>query len=153
MAGYPGRVHFSPRHDEGMAHLIEGGADLFLMPSHYEPCGLNQLYSLRYGTVPVVRETGGLADTVEEFDIATRRGTGFLFGPYEAEAMVGALKRALAIQKQPELWRALQRNGMARDFSWRASADGYDRLYADALERVRAGKAQTLETVRATLKV
>ncbi len=153
MAGYPGRVHFSPRHDEGMAHLIEGGADLFLMPSHYEPCGLNQLYSLRYGTVPVVRETGGLADTVEEFDIATRRGTGFLFGPYEAEAMVGALKRALAIQKQPELWRALQRNGMALDFSWRASADGYDRLYADAVARVRAGRVPTLESVRAALKV
>jgi starch synthase len=153
MAGYPGRVHFSPRHDERMAHLIEGGADLFLMPSHYEPCGLNQMYSLRYGTVPVVRETGGLADTVEEFDIATREGTGFLFGPYEAEAMVGALKRALAIQKQPELWRALQRNGMARDFSWRASADGYDQLYADAMARVRSGRVPTLESVRTAFKV
>jgi starch synthase len=153
MAGYPGRVHFSARHDEGMAHLIEGGADLFLMPSHYEPCGLNQMYSLRYGTVPVVRETGGLADTVEEFDLASRQGTGFRFEPYEAEAMVGALRRALAIQKQPELWRALQRNGMARDFSWRASADGYDRLYADALERVRSGRVPTLESVKAALKV
>ena len=149
----PDRVHFCARQDERLAHLIEAGADLFLMPSRYEPCGLNQMYSLRYGTVPVVRETGGLADTVEEFDIGTRGGTGFLFGPYEAEAMVGALKRSLAIQKQPELWQALQRNGMSRDFSWRASATGYDRLYEDALERVRAGKVPTLESVRTTLAV
>lgn len=100
---HPDRVRVFARQDERLAHLIEGGADLFLMPSRYEPCGLNQMYSLRYGTVPVVHETGGLADTVEEFDIGSRQGTGFLFGPYEAEAMVGALKRALAIQKQPEL--------------------------------------------------
>jgi len=153
MLDHPERVHFCARQDERLAHLIEGGADLFLMPSRYEPCGLNQMYSLRYGTVPVVRETGGLADTVEEFDIGSQQGTGFLFGPYEAEAMVGALKRALAIQKQPELWRALQLNGMARDFSWRASADGYDRLYEDALARVRGGKVPTLQSVKATLKV
>ncbi len=144
---HPERLHFSGRQDERFAHLIEGGADLFLMPSRYEPCGLNQMYSLRYGTIPVVRETGGLADTVEEFDLASREGTGFLFGPYEPEALLGALKRALAIQKQPELWGALQRNGMSRDFSWRASADGYDRLYARALARVRAGQVQTLESV------
>ena len=153
MAARPGRAHFRSGHDEGLAHRIEGGADLFLMPSRYEPCGLNQMYSLRYGTVPVVRETGGLADTVEEFDIGSRQGTGFLFGPYEAEPMVGALKRALAIQKQPELWTALQRNGMARDFTWRASADGYDRLYADALDRVRAGKVPTLASVQAALRM
>ena len=149
----PERVHFRARQDERFAHLIEGGADLFLMPSRYEPCGLNQMYSLRYGTVPVVRETGGLADTVEEFDLGTREGTGFLFGPYEAEAMVAALKRALAIQKQPELWAVLQKNGMDRDFSWRASADGYDRLYAEALERVRAGQVPTLKSVRTALAV
>jgi starch synthase len=153
MLDHPDRVHFCARQDERLAHLIEGGADLFLMPSRYEPCGLNQMYSLRYGTVPVVRETGGLADTVEEFDVGSQRGTGFLFGPYEAEAMVGALKRSLAIQKQPERWQALQRNGMACDFSWRASADGYDRLYEQALERVRAGKVPTLESVKTTLKV
>jgi starch synthase len=153
MAEHPGRVHVSARQDERFAHVIEGGADLFLMPSRYEPCGLNQMYSLRYGTVPVVRETGGLADTVAEFDLGSRQGTGFRFAPYEAEAMVGALKRALAIQKQPELWAALQRNGMACDFSWRASADGYDRLYADALERVRAGCVPTFESVKQALKV
>jgi len=153
MQEHPDRVHYCARQDERLAHLIEGGSDLFLMPSRYEPCGLNQLYSLRYGTVPVVRETGGLADTVEEFDIGTREGTGFLFAPYEAEAMVGALKRALAIQRQPELWQALQANGMRRDFSWRASAAGYDRLYEDALERVRAGTVPTLESVRTTLAV
>ena len=153
MLEHPDRVNFCARQDERLAHLIEGGADLFLMPSRYEPCGLNQMYSLRYGTVPVVRETGGLADTVQEFDIGSREGTGFLFGPYEAEAMVGALKRSLAIQKQPELWQAMQRNGMARDFSWRVSADGYDRLYEEALERVRAGKVPTLDSVKAALKV
>jgi starch synthase len=152
-AEQPHRVHFRARQDERFAHLIEGGADLFLMPSRYEPCGLNQMYSLRYGTVPVVRETGGLADTVEEFDLASRTGTGFLFAPYEAEVMVAALKRALAIQKQPELWTAVQRNGMARDFSWRASADGYDRLYQEALDRVRAGIVPTLESVQTVLKV
>jgi starch synthase len=153
MRAWPHRVHFRARQDERFAHLIEGGADLFLMPSRYEPCGLNQMYSLRYGTAPVVRETGGLADTVEEFDIGSRRGTGFLFGPYEAEAMVTALKRALAIQKQADLWRALQLNGMARDFSWRASADGYDRFYAEALEQVHAGSPPTLETVSARLGI
>ncbi len=151
MAEHPGRLHFFGRQDERLAHRIEAGADLFLMPSLYEPCGLNQMYSLRYGTGPVVRETGGLADTVEEFVIATREGTGFLFGPYEPESMVGALKRALAIHRQPELWRALQRNGMERDFSWRTSADGYDALYRGALERVRAGVVPTLESVRLAL--
>jgi starch synthase len=150
---FPGRVAFVNGYDEVLSHWIEAGSDLFLMPSRYEPCGLNQMYSLRYGTVPVVRETGGLADTVAEFDLGSRQGTGFRFAPYEAEAMVGALKRALAIQKQPELWAALQRNGMACDFSWRASADGYDRLYADALERVRAGCVPTFESVKQALKV
>ena len=133
---------------EALAHRIEAGSDLFLMPSRYEPCGLNQMYSLRYGTVPVVRATGGLADTVREFDPITRTGNGFVFQPFEAEEMVMALRRALAVQGEPELWRALQRNGMAQDFSWRVSADGYDRLYTEALERVAQGRVPTLESVR-----
>ena len=148
-AGNPGRLHFRPQHDEAFAHLIEGGSDLFLMPSRYEPCGLNQMYSMRYGTVPVVHAVGGLADTVEEFDVLTRRGTGFTFQGYTAENMLTALKHGLAIQRQPELWALLQHNGMSRDFSWRASADGYDRLYADARARVASGRVPTLESLRA----
>ncbi|HXJ68627.1 MAG TPA: glycogen/starch synthase [Verrucomicrobiae bacterium] len=137
-------------HDEGLAHRIEAGADLFLMPSRYEPCGLNQMYSLRYGTVPVVRATGGLADTVREFDPITGEGNGFAFGPYTADAMVMALRRALATHGDASLWARVQRNGMARDSSWRVAADGYDRLYAEALDRVAAGRVPTLESVRDT---
>ena len=118
------------------------------MPSRYEPCGLNQLYSLRYGTVPVVRSTGGLADTVDEFDPVSRTGNGFVFQAFEADEMLMAMRRALAVHGEPALWRAVQRNGMAADFSWRASADGYDHLYEEALERTGRGRVPTLETVR-----
>jgi starch synthase len=145
---HPDRFCHRAEQNEAFAHLVEAGSDLFLMPSRYEPCGLNQMYSLRYGTPPVVRETGGLADTVQEFDVLTKQGTGFLFEEYEAPAMVAALKRALAIRKQPELWAALIRNGMRQDFSWRASVDGYDRLYEEARERVNGGRVVTLETAR-----
>jgi starch synthase len=144
----PDRFYYRAGHDEGFAHLVEGGCDLFLMPSRYEPCGLNQMYSLRYGTPPVVRAVGGLADTVQEFDPLTRRGTGFLFQRFEAGEMLAALRRALAIHRQPELRRILQRNGMAMDFSWRTCADGYDRLYVEAKERVASGHALTLNAVR-----
>jgi starch synthase len=148
---HPGRVQFRTGHDERFAHWIEGGADLFLMPSRYEPCGLNQMYSLRYGTVPVVRATGGLADTVQEFDVGSQRGTGFLFEDYAPGEMLAALRRALAVWRQPERWRALQANGMAQDFSWRASGDGYDALYAEARARVAAGRVPTLDSVRAAI--
>jgi len=146
---HPQRVHYRAEQNEAFAHLIEGGSDLFLMPTRYEPCGLNQMYSLRYGTVPVVRAVGGLADTVQEFDLKSGEGTGFRFQRYEAAEMVAALKRALAIGRQPALWTNLQRNGMRRDFSWRASADGYDALYAEARARVAGGRVPTLESVRA----
>jgi starch synthase len=148
---HPDRVYYRPGHDEPFAHLIEGGSDLFFMPSRYEPCGLNQMYSLRYGTVPVVRETGGLADTVEEFDPLTREGNGFLFHRFDADEMVAALRRAVAIYRQPELWRALQRNGMAQDFSWDRSAEEYDQLYAEARAKVARGEARTMERVRASI--
>src|SRR5262249_18103104 len=145
----PTRFAFRPEFDERLAHLIEAGCDLFLMPSRYEPCGLNQMYSLRYGTPPVVRAVGGLADTVEEFDPRTGKGTGFAFQRFDAAEMVGALRRGLAVLRQPDLWRALQKNGMSRDFSWRPGAEGYDRLYALAGERVEAGQVRTLESLRA----
>jgi len=142
-------VHYHTGYDESFAHRIEAGSDLFLMPSRYEPCGLNQLYSLRYGTVPIVRATGGLLDTVEDFDPATRLGTGFVFQRYDSAEMIAAIRRALTAYRQPHLWSQLRGNGMARDFSWRVSADGYDRLYEEALERVAEGRIPTLDTVRA----
>ncbi len=144
----PWQWWFGTSHDEALAHRIEGGSDLFLMPSRYEPCGLNQLYSLRYGTIPVVRATGGLADTVREFDPITREGNGFVFEGFTSDEMVMALRRALAAHAEPELWHAAQLNGMARDSSWRVAADGYDRLYAEALERVSSGRVPTLASVR-----
>ena len=150
-AACPGRVCFREGFDDALAHRIEGGADLFLMPSRYEPCGLNQMYSLRYGTVPVVRATGGLADTVEEFDPLTRRGTGFRFEKFEAPEMLSAVRRALAMHRQPELWRTLQRNGMAMDFSWRSSAARYEKLYFDTRARLARDGAPTLDTVRARI--
>jgi len=145
---YPDRFYHRGGFDERFAHLVEAGCDLYLMPSRYEPCGLNQMYSLRYGTVPVVRAVGGLADSVEEFDPIAGTGTGFLFQRFEAGEMVASLRRALAIQRQPTLWSTVVRNGMSRDFSWRASADEYDRLYALAKERVKTHGPPTLAGVR-----
>ena len=146
MDANPGRVYYRGSFDEGFAHLIGAGSDLYLMPSRYEPCGLNQMYAMRYGTPPVVRATGGLADTVEEFDSMKGTGTGFLIHNHEVDDMLAALKRAMAIQRQPELWRTLQRNGMSRDFSWGRSAREYDGVYREALERI-AGGAPTVESV------
>ena len=145
---HPEQFHYRAGHDEAFAHRIEGGCNLFLMPSRYEPCGLNQMYSLRYGTPPVVRAVGGLADTVEEFDPLTGQGTGFPFQRFDPDEMLGALRRALAIHRQPALWRTLQRNGMSRDFSWRKSSDRYDELYEEARERVASGRVMTLEAAR-----
>ena len=150
MASHPERVHYRTGFDEPFAHRIEAGADLFLMPSRYEPCGLNQMYSLRYGTIPVVRATGGLADTVQDFDPSIRVGNGFVFQRYEPAEMLAALRRAFVVYRQPHLWSQLRANGMACDFSWRRSAEGYDALYAEARARVAAGMVPTLESVRQT---
>ena len=116
---------------EPLAHQIEAGADLFLMPSLYEPCGLNQMYSMRYGTVPVVRATGGLDDTVENFDPVTGNGTGFKFGPYSGSAMLEKIREALYFYKQPEAWTKIQRNGMTTDNSWSNAAKKYIQLYEE----------------------
>lgn len=115
--------------DERLAHLVEGGADLFLMPSRYEPCGLNQMYSQRYGTVPIVRATGGLVDSVVPWDSATGKGTGFLFADYSGDAMLGAISRALEVFGRPAEWKKVQQNGMKADFSWDRSARAYVRVY------------------------
>ncbi len=129
-ASYPDKAWFFRGYHEDLAHWIEAGADLFLMPSRYEPCGLNQMYSLRYGTPPVVRRTGGLADTVEMWDPATRRGTGFCFDHFTPEGLRWALDAALATFGDAEAWKQLQLNGMARDFSWQRQVVEYEDLYS-----------------------
>jgi starch synthase len=132
---YPDRIGARIGFDEALAHRIEAGADLFLMPSRFEPCGLNQMYSLRYGTVPVVRATGGLYDTVHNFDPATGAGSGFTFEPYSAFAMLQTLQSALRTYQNRPVWRRLQVAGMGQDFSWAGSA----RKYAAAYERATIG--------------
>jgi starch synthase len=126
---YAGRAWFYRGFNNPLAHWIEAGADLFLMPSRYEPCGLNQMYSLRYGTPPIVRRTGGLADTVEPFDIATGQGTGFVFEHYTAEGLRWALDTALDAYEDRSAWERLQRNGMAKDYSWDVQGREYLDLY------------------------
>jgi 1,4-alpha-glucan branching enzyme len=128
---YSGKIGVSISFDEVLAHKIEAGADIFLMPSRYEPSGLNQLYSMKYGTIPVVRSTGGLRDSVEEFDPVRRSGTGFLFEGYESEALLAAIERALAAYRRKDAWQALIKNAMAKDYSWNRSALAYVELYKE----------------------
>ncbi len=129
---YPQKFAVKIAFDNQVAHQIEAGADMFLMPSKYEPAGLNQLYSLKYGTVPIVRATGGLDDTVESWDPQTRRGTGFKFSEYNGEALLETIQAALAAYRDQETWRVLMRNGMTQDYSWGASARDYIRVYERA---------------------
>lgn len=126
---FPEKVRFLNRYDNEAAHLIEAGADMFLMPSLFEPCGLNQMYSLRYGTVPIVRRTGGLADTVEPYDPKTGRGTGFVFDHFTKAGFSWALDQAFSVWKDKKAWRRLQQNGMAQDFSWDRQVAKYVALY------------------------
>jgi starch synthase len=136
---FPERLSVKIAYDNTLAHKIEAGADVFFMPSRYEPCGLNQIYSLRYGTVPVVRATGGLDDTIEPFDPVSGRGTGFKFSEYTGPALLAAVREALAAYADKKAWQRLQTNGMAKDFSWNASALEYGRLYDVA----RKGRIRT----------
>ncbi|MDB5805643.1 MAG: glycogen/starch synthase, ADP-glucose type [Betaproteobacteria bacterium] len=129
---HPGQVAVTLGFDEGLAHLIEAGADCFVMPSRFEPCGLNQMYSLAYGTPPIVRATGGLADTVIDLPAGARSaGTanGFVLGPAVPPALIEAMRRAHAAWRSPALWRQLQANGMGSRFDWRAPAGQYAALY------------------------
>ncbi len=130
----PGQVAVRLGYEAELAHRVYAGADCFLMPSRYEPCGLGQLIALRYGTAPVVRRTGGLADTVTEFDPASRVGTGFTFDGYTVGGLLDAVHRAASAYRQPALWKALVRNDMTEDFSWEASAREYVTLYGKALK-------------------
>jgi len=129
---YPGRVGVKFAYDNAIAHKIEAGADIFLMPSRYEPCGLNQIYSLKYGTVPVVRATGGLDDTVENFDVEHGTGTGFKFSEYAGAAFLYAVKQALQHYADERIWKRIQLNGMVKDFSWKTPAAEYAKIYEAA---------------------
>ena len=134
-ARFPGRVAFWCGHHEGLAHRIEAGSDLFAMPSRYEPCGLNQMYSLRYGTVPVVRKTGGLADTVQHFDAGTGRGNGIVFEHFVGSALHWALDLGMTLYEDRPTWRQIVRNGMAADFSWEIQGRRYEEMYDRVLSR------------------
>jgi starch synthase len=136
----PDRVAVYIGFDERRAHLVEAGADMFLMPSRFEPCGLNQMYSLRYGTVPIVRAVGGLVDTVRPYNPRNGQGNGFLFAEYQPAAMLRALGNAMAAFPNKKLWSRLQKNGMKADFSWDRSAAEYVKLYGRVLKRPRTGR-------------
>jgi starch synthase len=135
---FPNKIAVKVAFDNAIAHKIEAGADMFLMPSRYEPCGLNQIYSLKYGTVPIVRATGGLDDTIEPWDARTGKGTGFKFAEYTGEPLLATIRQALLAYQDPSSWQTLMRNGMSRDFSWGASAREYGKVY-DRVRHLRAG--------------
>jgi starch synthase len=136
----PHKIAVKIAYDNALAHKIEAGADMFLMPSRYEPCGLNQIYSLKYGTVPIVRATGGLDDTIDPWDARTKKGTGFKFQEPTGEALLRTIHQALQLYRDQTSWQRLMRNGMSKDFSWRSSAREYIRVY----ERVRQLHAQPI---------
>jgi starch synthase len=144
---FPHKIAVKVAYDNVLAHKVEAGSDMFLMPSRYEPCGLNQIYSLKYGTVPIVRATGGLDDTIESWDPRTGKGTGFKFAEYNGEALLLSIKQALTGFRDQASWQKLMLNGMAKDFSWTASAKEYGRLY----ERARQMRA-TQSTPAAALQ-
>lgn len=131
---YPDKFKAFLGFDNGLAHLIEAGCDIFLMPSRYEPCGLNQMYSLKYGTVPIVRKTGGLADSVIDFDEDRLLGTGFVFENYDSGKLLGTVKRAVKLFGRKRVWHKIVKQGMSQDFSWDKSAQKYSELYRKILQ-------------------
>ncbi|HEY4721760.1 MAG TPA: glycosyltransferase, partial [Anaerolineae bacterium] len=130
---YPSRVGIEYNFNDPLARLIYGGSDLFLMPSRFEPGGLGQMIAMRYGSLPLVHATGGLADTVIDAGRAPKHGSGFSFKPYSPQALIGAVDRALKVYAQPERWIDLQQRAMAADFSWSQSAEQYVALYRKAI--------------------
>jgi starch synthase len=138
---FPGRVAFRPGYDEPLAHLIEAGSDMFLMPSQYEPCGLNQMYSLRYGTIPIVRRTGGLADSVRHFDPASGEGTGCVFNDYDAPAVLWAINTALDWFDDGRSWLRLMQNAMREDFSWGRQVERYVEVFRATAQRASSSSA------------
>jgi starch synthase len=134
----PSRIGVKLGFDVALSHKIEAGADIFLMPSRYEPCGLNQMYSLAYGTIPLVRATGGLDDTVQPFDLASGTGNGFKFAETTGEALLATARQAVDLYRSPDQWRRLIQNAMACDFSWDRSAKEYEALYQKIVARRNA---------------
>ena len=137
---YPGKIAVRNVFDEGLAHRIEAGADMFIMPSRYEPCGLSQLYSLRYGTVPIVRKTGGLADTVVGYTpkaLKESRATGFSFTDSSSASLLTCLLLALSVYRKKTDWQRIVRTGMAQDLSWSRSATTYVHLFRDVISGAR----------------
>jgi starch synthase len=133
--GFPSRVCYHRGYHDELAHVIEAASDMLLMPSRYEPCGLNQMFGMRYGTLPIVRRTGGLADSVKPVDLATGQGTGFVFEHFTPHALRWALEFALATWRDRRLWGRLMRNAMREDFAWEVQARPYEELYCKLLER------------------
>jgi starch synthase len=133
---YPGKMGLRIGYDNGLAHRIMAGCDMFLMPSRYEPCGLSQFYSMKYGTIPIVRATGGLEDSVHEFDPVAMQGTGFKFRSYSSGALVDAIRRALEVYRNQTTWKLLRENCMQQNFSWEQSARKYLELYDSARKRI-----------------
>ena len=132
---HPRRVAFVNRYDEGLAHRIFAGSDIALIPSRYEPCGLTQMYALHYGTVPVVRATGGLADTIQHFDPATGTGNGSVFRDADPGGLLWGIRAALAWFDEPDTWSQLIANAMAADFSWQKQVRPYETLYRKLIPR------------------
>ncbi len=132
---YPDKCKAFLKFDNSLAHKIEAGADMFLMPSKYEPCGLNQIYSLKYGTIPIVRKVGGLADTVLPYNNNDKSGTGFLFDSYDSDELLQTIKTAVHLYKSRRKWTKLMKNAMASDFSWDKSAEQYLQLFESLLSR------------------
>jgi starch synthase len=135
----PGRLAVKVDMNPALMHKVAAGADIVLVPSRYEPCGLNQLYSFRYGSVPVVRATGGLRETVKPFNAKTLKGNGFVFRGYSSEDLVEAVDRALRCYKKPTLWKRAIQNGLKEDFSWEKAARRYVKLYERSIEIKRGG--------------
>jgi starch synthase len=138
-AAHPSRVGAFIGFDEGLAHLVEAGADMFLMPSRFEPCGLNQMYSLRYGTVPIVHAVGGLDDTIRPYTARAQRANGFKFYEPTPEALLRTLHQAVRVYREREVWDRLMRQGMAADHSWETAAREYVKVYRRA-RREAAGR-------------
>jgi starch synthase len=140
---YPQKISLYLGYYDELSHMIEAGADIFLMPSRFEPCGLNQIFSLKYGTVPVVRNTGGLADTVEDWNTSLaagkESGTGFSFKEFKSQMLLDALQRALNLYKDKQTWKKIQVNGMNKDYSWKKSAEKYISLYERAIQKKKHG--------------
>ena len=129
----PKKLSLNHAFDETLAHMIEAGSDLFLMPSAYEPCGMNQMYSLKYGTIPIVYNVGGLGETISEYNPEDKSGNGIVFDKYTPKDLIRAIKRAIKIYKKKEQWQELQITAMQQDFSWHKSTEKYLKIYQTML--------------------